>query len=258
MSEISLRTLQKQMMNYLTDDKPAIAEHVVEHGGISRDVRLHIYKNAYQMRFKETIESDHQILGTYLGDDLFDQMVSGYIKAFPSINTSLRNFADLLPKFLAENLPFKNYPLISELAYFERLLMVAFDAKDTERFTRESLLKIPHEQWPELVFRFHPSVQIASFDFNTVETWQALKQEQAPEPAFKTVNVWLLWRNNDRLTQFRSISPQEHHLINMMLSGNDFANLCDHLLEQSPDEDVSQLALNYLLSWIDDGILASR
>ena len=49
MSEISLRTLQKQMMNYLTDDKPAIAEHVVEHGGISRDVRLHIYKNAYQI-----------------------------------------------------------------------------------------------------------------------------------------------------------------------------------------------------------------
>jgi hypothetical protein len=101
-------------------------------------------------------------------------------------------------------------------------------------------------------------VQIASFDFNTVETWQALKQEQAPEPAFKTVNVWILWRNHDRLTQFRSISPQEHHLINMMLSGNDFANLCDHLLEQSPDEDVSQLALNYLLSWIDYGILASR
>jgi hypothetical protein len=257
-SELSLLSLQQQMMDYLTDDKLAIAQHVVEHGGISREARLHIYKNAYQMRLKETIDNDHKILGMYLGDDLFDQMVSGYIKAYPSNNTSLRYFADSLPQFLANQIPFKNHPLISELAYFERLLMVAFDAKDTERFTRDNLLTIPHDQWPDLVFRFHPSVQIASFNFNTVESWQALKQEQAPEPSKKMVNIWLLWRNNERLTQFRSISQQEHSLINMMLNGHNFAGLCDNLLGQNPNEGVSQLALNYLLSWTDAGILASR
>lgn len=258
MSELSLKSLQQQMMNYLTDDKPAIAQQVVEHGGISRDARLHIYKNAYQMRLKETIDNDHPILGMYLGDDLFDKMVNGYIKAYPSNYTSLRHFADFLPQFLTHNPPFKDYPLISELAYFERLLMVAFDAKDTERFTRENLLNIPHSQWPDLIFRFHPSVQITAFSFNTVETWQALKQQQTPEPASQLANVWLLWRNNERLTQFRSISQQEHALINMMLNGNDFASLCDHLFTQHPSEDVSQLALNYLLSWLDDGILARR
>lgn len=257
-SKLSLHSLQQQMMNYLTDDKSAVAQHVVEHGGISREARLHIYKNAYQMRFKETIDNDHQILGMYLGDDLFDQMVSGYIKAYPSNNTSLRNFADSLPTFLANQIPFKDYPLISELAHFERLLMVAFDAKDANHFTREHLLEMPHKHWPSLVFRFHPSVQIAMFNFNSVETWQALKQEQAPEPAKQAANIWLLWRNNDRLTQFRSLSQQEHHLMTMMLNGHDFASLCDNLLSQSPNEDISQLALNYLLSWIDDGILASH
>jgi hypothetical protein len=257
-TDISLKLLQQQMMNYLTDDKPAIAQHVVEHGGISRDIRLHIYKNAYQMRLKETIENDHQILGMYLGDNLFDQMVDGYIKAFPSNKTSLRYFADALPKYLADNTPFQDYPLISELAHFERLLMVAFDAKDTERFTREQLLNTPHNEWPNLMFRFHPSVQIAHFNFNTVETWQALKQEQAPEPAMQKANTWLLWRNKERLTQFRSITEQEYCLIDMMLNGHDFASLCDGLLLQSSSEDVSQLALNYLLTWIDDGVLASR
>ena len=96
------------------------------------------------------------------------------------------------------------------------------------------------------------------FNFNTVETWQALKQEQAPEPAKQTANIWLLWRNNERLTQFRSISQQEHNLLNLMLNGHDFASLCDSLLSQNPNEDISQLALNYLLSWIDDGILSSH
>lgn len=257
-SELSLHALQQQMMNYLTDNELTIAEQVEDHGGISRDARLHIYKNAYQMRLKETIDNDHELLGLYLGDDLFDQMVEGYINAYPSNKTSLRNFADSLPEFLAQNTPFSDHPLISELAHFERLLMVAFDAADTERFTRELLLEIPHEQWPSLVFRFHPSVQISRFKFNTVETWQALKQEQAPQPAAKLASTWLLWRNNERLTQFRTISQQEHGLIDMMLQGHNFAELCDALLSQTSEQDVSQLALNYLLSWIDDGILASR
>ena len=160
MSKLSLHELQQQMMNYLTDDELSIAQQIEDHGDISRDVRLHIYKNAYQMRLKETIDNDHPLLGMYLGDDLFDQMVSGYIKAYPSNNTSLRHFADLLPSFLASHSPFNKYPIISELARFERLLMVAFDAADTERFTQETLLDIEHEQWPNLVFRFHPSVQI--------------------------------------------------------------------------------------------------
>ena len=82
MTKLSLHTLQQQMMNYLTDDtlvehEPSIAKNVENHGGISREARLHIYKNAYQMRLKETIDNDHELLGLYLGDDLFDQMVSG-------------------------------------------------------------------------------------------------------------------------------------------------------------------------------------
>jgi hypothetical protein len=91
-----------------------------------------------------------------------------------------------------------------------------------------------------------------------VETWQALKQEQAPQPATKTANTWLVWRNKQRLTQFRSISTIEFSLFDMMLKGNDFSSLCDYLLTQNLEEDVSQVALNYLLAWIDDGILANR
>lgn len=258
MSKVSLSDLQAQMIDYLVDDKLSIAKQVVDHGEVSRDVRLHIYKNAYQARLKETIDNDHQMLGLYLGDDLFDEMVSGYIHAYPSQSTSLRHYADALPQFLREHKPFSEHPIISELAYFERLLMFAFDAKDVERFTREKLMETPPDDWPELVFRFHPSMQIAHFDYNAVESWQALKQEQAPAPAIAKKNTWLLWRNHERLTQFRSLTLQENTLLDMMLQGANFASLCDFLLESTGQEDISQLALTYLLTWLDDGILAIR
>lgn len=257
MSKLSLLELQQQMMRYLTEDDLTIEQQVQQQGNISNGVRLHIYQNAYYMRLKETIDNDHQCLGLYLGDDLFEQMVSGYIKASPSNNTSLRHFADLLPQFLASNEPFKHHPIISELAYFERLLMVAFDAADKVRFTREHLQQIPHQQWPSLVFRLHPSVQICHFAYNTVETWQALKQQQAPQEAVAQDNTWLLWRNTERLTQFRSLSAQENQLMQMLIKGDDFSHLCDYLVLESNEQEVTQLALNYLLSWIDDGILCN-
>ncbi len=262
MDKSPLASLQQKLINYLVDDDPRattkIMELIKDHGNISRDVRLHIYKNAYQARLKETIENDHEMLGFFLGDDLFDQMVLGYINAYPSDNTSLRHFADKLPLFLANNAPFKDYPIISELAHFERLLMVAFDAADATRFTRDLLSNTPPEQWPDLVFRFHPSVQLAHFHYNSVETWQALKQEQSPEPAKEQYSNWLLWRNNDRLTQFRSLLEQEYNLINMILNGASFANLCDFLLEEVTEDQASQVALDYLLRWLDDGILIKQ
>ncbi len=262
MDKLPLASLQQKLINYLVDDDPkvttTIMEQIKDHGNITRDVRLHIYKNAYQARLKETIENDHEMLGFFLGDDLFDQMVLGYINTYPSDNTSLRHFADKLPLFLANNAPFKDYPIISELAHFERLLMVAFDAADAERFTRDLLSKIPPEQWPELVFRFHPSVQLAHFKYNSVETWQALKQEQSPEPAKEQHSDWLLWRNNDRLTQFRSLPAQEYDLINMILNGASFADLCDFLLQEVTEEQASPLVLDYLLKWLDDGILIKQ
>ena len=87
---------------------------------------------------------------------------------------------------------------------------------------------------------------------------EALKQESAPEPAKKMPSTWLLWRNHQRLTEFRSLTKEEFLLIELMLKGKDFANLCDYLVTQHQGEDISPLALEYLLRWVDDGILIIR
>jgi len=255
MTQLSLKNLQQQMMNYLLDDDMTIAGEITQQGNISNQVRLHIYQNAYNQRLKEVIDNDHQLLGLYLGDNLFDQMVTGYIKAFPSGCRSLRHYADQLPEFLKVHTPFNDYPIISELAQFERLLLTAFDAADTTRLTINDLQQMPELDWPELVLHFHPSVQIAYFSWNCVESWQALKAEKSPDEAINNENVWLVWRNRQRLTEFRSLDTEELSLINMILKGENFSSLCDFLLSRASDNDVSHLALSYLSTWIEQGII---
>lgn len=257
MEKNSLASLQKTMMGYLLKGETIIEKSIVKQGNVSNKTRLNIYKNAYQARLKEVIDNDHPILGMYLGDDLFDEMVSGYIDYSPSNCTSLRDYANQLPLFLTKQKPFSQHPIISEIAQFERLLLDAFDAEDAKRYSKEDLQKLSPSDWLELTFRFHPSVQLTSFEWNCVESWQALKKETAPDAATQKSNSWLIWRNPQRLTQFRSLNEEEIVLIRMILNGDSFSALCEYLYNVSSDEDVSILALNYINSWLDDGILRS-
>lgn len=258
MTNTALQQLQKQMINYLTDkdqNQSAITSHIVRQGKIDNQTRLHIYKNAYQTRLKEVIDTDHNILGLYLGDDLFDQMVAGYIQTYPSQNTSLRHYADKLPQFLAQQTPFSEHPILHEIARFERLLLIAFDAPDAERFDHQAINALPPENWPTMTFHFHPSVQLIDLSTNAVESWQALKTERTPEPAVMAPSCWLIWRNHERLTEFRSLSDEEKTLVHMILNGDDFSAICEFLLESHAPETVGGVALNYLANWVDQGLL---
>jgi len=255
MEKLSLHQIQHQLMDFLIKDDQTIEQEIMTQGNVDNKTRLNIYKNAYFSRLRDVIDTDHEVLGLYLGDKLFEQMVAGYIKINPSNNTSLRQYADKLPDYLQQFPPFSEHPILSELAHFERMLLTAFDAQEADRFNRQSLQEIPHENWPTMSFRLHPSVQICQFQWSTVESWQALKAKKNPEQAVKSPKQWLLWRNSERLTEFRSLEFVEQHLIDMLLHGNDFSSLCDYLLEINTDEDASNVALSYILKWVDQGIL---
>lgn len=244
-------------MAYITHGEQAIAEHVLEQGNVSIDTRLHIYANAYRLRFKETIETDHPVLGTYLGDELFDQMMAGYIPAHPSQQRSLRHYGDALPNYLKVTVPFRDHLIIADIARFERALMSAFDAAEAERATLSDLQALPPEQWPDMQLRFHPSVQIFKTHWNSVESWQAIKQEQDPQPAQQQHNShWVLWRNSERLTEFTSLPDHELQMIESALHGANFASLCEQLLAHFDADQVGLEALKALSNWINLGLLS--
>ena len=238
-------------------DKPnEFSRHVSQQGNLSPERRIGIYTDAYRIRLRECIEVDHPVLGQYLGDELFDQMVEGYVKAFPSTFPSLRHFADNLPRFLGQQIPFKDYPILSDIAWFERLLLFAFDAAESERADIGDLQAIPTQKWPEMTIRLHPSVQLFSTQWNVVESWQALKSNQTPPDATDgKENVWLLWRNSEQLTEFRSLDDSEHSMLIGVLNGKPFSTLCESMVHFIPEEKVSEQTVEYLLAWIESRII---
>ncbi len=252
-----LGDLQYQFMQVLLGDNPAqLSNAIVNQGELSNLTRIDIYRNAYYQRLKESIDIDHQILGTYLGDELFEKMVTGYISLYPSKQTSLRYYSEKLPNFLANTQPFSDFPVLTELARFERALLTAFDAPDAELASTTMLGEVLPKDWPTLQFRLHPSVQLYTSQLNGVEIWQAIKQEQIPPSPVSQQQNWLIWRNNERLTEFNSLNDFELTMLEAMITGADYAEICENLAEQLPVEQVSEASLQSLVKWLDIGVIS--
>lgn len=251
-----LRALQNRFLSYIREADRSIEADVTGSSGTERARRLSIYYNAYRVRFRDSIETDHPVLGLYLGDELFDQMVSTYIDACPSRQTSLRHFCDPLPAFLARQKPFADYPVLADIARFERILMDAFDAADAPRADDTFVQTLRPEQWPELRLQFHPSVRCFETAWKCVEIWRALKAERVPPEAGNARSqMWLIWRNRTRLTEFRSLAGDERSTLKSALDGASFATLCEVLLETTDESQVAIRALELMRGWLSDGLL---
>lgn len=252
-----LRKLQQDFTKYLVNSDTDIINQVIEQGNVDRTTRLNIYQNAYNIRLKSCIETDHEMLGLYLGDELFDQMVAEYIRDYPSHYPSLRQFGDQLPEYLRQNEPFKSVPIIAEIAMFERMLMTAFDAADSETCTETELTALPMEQWPDMMLTFHPSVQVFETHWNSVECWQALKNEGTPPEAQQQTAYWIIWRDKERLTQYRNLGVDGFVLYQCFRDHYTFADACELLKEHLPEDQIGMASINHLQAWFNLGIVRS-
>ena len=269
---MSLRDTQTRFMNYILapqgghetfaidgeGDSAEFSSLVAEQSGIGVEQRLGIYANAYRARLRETVDTDHEMLGLYLGDELFEKMVAGYIDQNPSAYHSLRLFCDALPDFLSSDDFFSQYPVLADLARFERRLLNAFDASECDRASFGDLQAIAPQLWPQIQFRFHPSLQIFSCGSNAVESWQALKQGEAPPaPDYSSERSWLLWRGSDRVSEFLSLAPYEVALLEGFIHGNNFALQCECMLEWFSADAAPGEVLQSIQLWFGRGMVRS-
>jgi len=250
--------LAELQRDFLADMRGLVPDAAMTHlasGGIPAATGIAIYRNAYAARLREALENDHPVLGRYLGDALWARMCDGYIAAHPSRVRSLRHFGESLPEYVANVEPFSASPQLAELARLERRLLDCFDAADADRADWHSLLEMPGADWPGLRLRFHPSVQVLEHAWNSIEVWNAMKQDDVPPVAVPENSDWLLWRDDERITQFRWMTFDESIALRHFLHDGDFAGACEALLEVHPPEAVPGVAIGLLRQWFDEGLV---
>lgn len=251
---------------------------LLRHGSIAREDQLAIYSNAYHLRLTEALRSNYSMLHRLLGDDDFNILARQYIVAQPSTNPSIRWFGDRFSEFITETAPFNAVPAIAELASFEWALRHTIDAADAEILTMDDLQNIPPEQWGRLTCNLHPSLTMLALEWNTPQIWRALTDDNEPPEPCKTPNLWLIYRQPNRVSHWRSAEKNEVSALNLWAKGGSFEDICGDLLQQAgrdknlckdlpkdlqkdtqkDPQNIAMLAATFLKTWVQQGLLVHR
>lgn len=254
-----LNDWQLAVENYLLGDRlqPDEVLHASLLSGPTLSVErgLQIYHNAYRARLLEVLREDFPAVHYWLGDEQFDALAGGYIKACPSEQFSLRWLGERFPDYIEQHLLAEQRDALVELARLEWCFTLAFDAADGLPLSLEQMASLPAEEWPGLQVKLLPCVQHLTLSYNSLALWQAAKTAAAfplsqalPEPM-----LCLIWRHQ-LVSRYRSSPADEAAaLLGMGLGGLTFAQLCEQLAGAGVQAPIK--AAGWLKQWLSEGLL---
>ncbi len=254
-----LGDLQGAFQDYLVLASAAISGAARETRKADRLTLLGVYRDAYSWRLIEVLTTDYPGLMAMCGPADFDHMARAYIAAHPSRYRSVRWFGQHLADFLAATAPYNNSLAATEMARFEWALGEAFDAPDAQPVAAADVMALPAETWETLAFTPLPSLHRLSLSFEVPQAWQT-REEVEPgdlEVAAATGPVsWVIWRP-ERATHFRSMEPDEAAMIEAMVAGRTFPEMCEALLPHVGASQAATRAASVLRGWVEEGMVAT-
>ena len=156
---MTLAELQTKFQAGILENDRTVLASIAESRKTDRATLFAVYHEAYRLRLAEFLSNDFPVLRVHIGEEAFGRLVQDYIKSAPSRQANARWYGTRLPDFMQETAPWRRNRSAIDLARFERALSDAFDAADAPVTAINALRDICVEDWPRLVFEFHPSVR---------------------------------------------------------------------------------------------------
>ena len=252
----SLRELQRDFQAYVLGDASAPPGAVDGTGAVSATDRMNVYADAVRLRFLEVLGQDYPGLHTLAGDDEFRRLGLAYVAAHPSHHPSIRWFGGHLPEFLLGTAPWRDHPVLAEMARFEWAKGELLDAADSPVVGIEDIATIPADQWAGIRPRLRPAVRRLALEWNVPKLWKAIDEggEPAPPARMERAVDWLLWRE-EIVVRWRSIEPDEAWALGCCEAGEDFGAICTGLCDRVGDDVAAFRAATYLKQWAADSVL---
>lgn len=254
----SLGDLQRAFQDYLLRSSDGFIGAVRDTKKATRETLAGVYRDAYVLRLIEVLGMDYPGVMAMCGPADFDHLARAYIRAHPSRHASVRWFGGKLPEFLATTPPYNGALAVAEMARFEWLLGEAFDAPDVVPIDAAALMALPPENWGTLSFTVLPSLRRLAVEY---EVPQAYQQRDEVEPgnlevtALEGSGAWLIWRP-ERITNFRSLEEDEAVLLDALIAGRTFPEICEAALPFTGEEQAAVRTVGLLRAWVEEGLIA--
>ena len=252
----TLRQMQRSFQAWVLGDAGTLPATLAGSGEVSAENRLNIYAQAIHLRFLEVLGQDYPGVYGLAGDDQFRSLGLAYVAAHPSHHPSIRWFGSHLSSFLRSTAPWRNHPVLGEMARFEWAKGELLDAADSPVIGVEDIATIPPDRWAGIRPRLKPAVRRLSLQWNVPALWKAIDEGDAPPPPTRLERAvdWLLWREGI-VVRWRSVEPDEAWALSQCERGADFGTICTGLCERIGEDSAAFRAATYLKQWAADSVL---
>ena len=253
---IALRDLQRSFQACVLGETDTAPATVAGTGPASAEERLHVYAEAIRLRFLEVLGQDYPGLRALAGDDAFRTLALAYAAAYPSHHPSIRWFGRHLPAFLCSTAPWRDHPVLGEMARFEWAKGELLDAADSPVVGVEDVAAIAPDRWAGIRPRLKPAVRRLALEWNVPGLWNVIDRGDAPPAPERLQRAvdWLLWRDGI-VVRWRLIDPDEAWALRSCADGEDFGSICAGLCARIGEDAAALRAATCLKQWASDGIL---
>ena len=228
---------------------PAFVRMVRGYDDSDRKTRIGVYADAYFLRLRDVLREDFPRVAAVVGPAQFDEVVKGYLEAFPSRWPSVRHLGHALSEFLRHRT--ETPKCLADLAELEWARIEVFDAPDAECATIEDFISVPADAWPDLRFSAIPAIKTLRAQYPVHQLWSA---DKSPDVTAAETSL-RVWRANDCRVFHAPMDERESAAIQEMIAGEPFAAICETFADL-PEIEAAQEAAALLVRWIEDGIIA--
>jgi len=226
---------------------PAFVRLVRGYDDSDRRTRIGVYADAYFLRLRDVLREDFPRVAALLGDR-FDEVVKGYLEAFPSQWPSVRHLGHALSEFLRHGTDTPK--CLADLAELEWARIEVFDAPDAECVTIEDFISVPADAWPALHFSAIPAIKTLHAQYPVQRLWSG---GSSPDVSAEETTL-RVWRASDGRVFHAVMDKRESAAIQKMISGEPFAAICETFADL-PEAGAAQESAALLVRWIEDGII---
>jgi hypothetical protein len=247
----NLASIQTAFQSAIVDGDDGVLAEILDGARETRGILVDIYRNAYQLRLLNAVRSRNRILAAHLGDAAFDALARSYIDTVPSRHTSLRRFCHDLPAFLDRSAPYRDRPIIADLARLAEALAEAFEAPDHAVLAPSDLAIALTGTPTDFVVIPHPSARRLTLLSNAAAIWLALESASPPlsELRCSEPQSVIVWRRHATAT-FRQLYPAEATIWDSASAGTSV-----HTLRGKSAASDGSSVTGYLSTWAGEGLL---
>ena len=253
MEEIITRPLVEGGLNQLHQSgeemSTVAASFIKPNSKLTSFQRLEIYNQQYWYRLIDSLREDFPGLQAYLGEEVFELVVTGYLETHKSSSYTLRNLGAGLANFLlSKQLPTKSKSKVgSQIAAFEWAEVIAFDEEFVEPITQKDIEK---PGFINTSLRLQPYISVLKLDYavdsfiakaKDTDIRESLRDEKKLLTPEKRLTYCVVHRV-DNVVHYKRIDSLAFELLQIFKSGCSINALGERLSSFTNNYEDAQIA----------------